>query len=1171
MARTRDIAPYPSPSPKLYDEEVPRLEDQDLRDGYDKQFRINQRLKRWGIVIADIINALDIGGWDPSTKVVWVGDGEDADYTTITEALLSISPSSYDPRVVVVFPGTYFDRLYIPPHTSIYGLGQRGMVKIWVDASNGETMIEGGNQNIHFANLDIQQRIASATGTKVIELNATDVSFDNVYIENLATDADSEGVVIENSSLSTAKCILLNNVHIKGNNSARHTTVTTRLDDDIFTEVWPFNDYLETWPENTHCRNLKQNTSGFTFTANAYRASTNTSPFGDDSVEQYHAHGNGAGSTGQVLTGAQADAADAVSLSARVRYDSWDFAGVGNMGSGIYQDIMSMSNIGGTFTGLHLALRWADKKFVAIHGRTTYHISSTFAQSDEGARIGEWYRLDAAYNKNTGDLMLWVNGKLVGYANKPKAYVYAGNTQRVDMTLHVNNSENTALCDLMRYSEIAAANGWINPWEFVRYGKQDISTLRLSSKYDEGTAQGNIRLNNVLVENDTPNNNIIIGDAPFELHGVVSKLAQANNESKNIVVRNDTDNNQVHIFGSVASLFGENSLVFDTPRARITANRGGYFGNRPTYVPPTIKRAFFDEDWTQRPSEGQISAHDFFEGNYLGDKNILYHGELDVGHVYPKSNVSWFESVGVDGDLTVTGFISGTLSDPAVARNFVANEGHFWRRQPRLIGATASSGSDPSSWDLKDEDWEDITDWTSSAAGTNTIEENPSGQLHLVAGDGGGTNSTADKYKTGLITSVNDFTVEFKVKFDQLVNWNSENNDFPRISLFNGTNQVYLNICKDEIRYLNSGGSWTTLVADAISTGVWYTYRILISSPATNGYKLRIYRGTELLVSTSNLYAAAGGNGEVYVQNHNYSASPTTTETHHEYIKIATGLYIPVIESTAYTEKTADIDPTLINDGVDTDHLMPQKDLDTLLTFSGGDKDHYIHFASDASISWNEIDDQFEANKDFSLNEGNLFQYKLDSYLSNTITCYSDAAEKTGQLLLRKSHQNTIGYTETVDGERIGRILFKGVDNVSNLDNVAAISCLQDGAAGGRVPGSILFEVSTTTVQLNDAMLIDANSYLNIEERLYFNAADGSQENADAYIYFATDAYTFWDEDQDRLIFSKPITVGNYDDDDTAVVENVTHNGLIFYCTDDDRLECIVNGNLEFFVTTNHP
>ena len=98
MARTRNLAPYPSPSPQLYDTQIPQLEDEDLRDGYDKQFRINQRLRRWGIEIADIINALDIGGWDPSTQVVWVGDGSDADYTNIAEAIESLSPSGHDPR-----------------------------------------------------------------------------------------------------------------------------------------------------------------------------------------------------------------------------------------------------------------------------------------------------------------------------------------------------------------------------------------------------------------------------------------------------------------------------------------------------------------------------------------------------------------------------------------------------------------------------------------------------------------------------------------------------------------------------------------------------------------------------------------------------------------------------------------------------------------------------------------------------------------------------------------------------------------------------------------------------------------------------------------------------------------------------------------------------------------
>lgn len=641
MARTRDVAPYPSPSPKLYDEEVPKLADQDLRDGYDKQFRINQRLKRWGITIADIINALDIGGWDPSTKVVWVGDGEDADYGTITEALLSISPSSFDPRILMVFPGAYFGRLYIPNHTAIYGLGQRGMIKIWIDGNDNETMIKGGNQNIHLANLDIQQRIASATGTKVIELSATDVSFDNVYVENKATDADSEVVIINNSSLTTGKSVLLNNVHIKGNNAsvdtaARGIYVATMLD------LWAANDGVISGAGNAWKFTIYGNASDIEST-NAWNETDwqtvdAASPFGDDAILWNGAQAPGINllqyfhATNNLLSGAQADAADAVTLSFYIKYlaeSKYAYNHLLNIGAiGIFAYVYEHR--------LHVMKG-------TVSGTVGLVLTPTNVQVDIdcGPFVKDiWHRITIAYDKNSGDFVVYDGEELIGYANYPAAYVYGGDTQPVRVQLHAAQFTNPVKA---YWSEMIAWNSFHYPWEIEK--KSGISTLRLSSDIGVGTAQGNVRLNNVLVENDTPNRNIIIGDVPFELHGVVSKLAQGNNESKNITIRNDVNNHHVHIFGDVTSLYGEHSLVFDTPRSRVTANRGGFSGNVPIYIPPAIKRAFLAEDWTQRPSEGQLSAHDFFEGNYLSDKNILYHGELDAGYLMPGPTIKHFIDV----------------------------------------------------------------------------------------------------------------------------------------------------------------------------------------------------------------------------------------------------------------------------------------------------------------------------------------------------------------------------------------------------------------------------------------------------------------------------------------------------------------------------------------------
>jgi hypothetical protein len=61
-------------------------------------------------------------------------------------------------------------------------------------------------------------------------------------------------------------------------------------------------------------------------------------------------------------------------------------------------------------------------------------------------------------------------------------------------------------------------------------------------------------------------------------------------------------------------------------------------------------------------------------------------------------------------------------------------------------------------------------------------------------------------------------------------------------------------------------------------------------------------------------------------------------------------------------------------------------------------------------------------------------------------------------LQLRKSSSATIGtFAETVDGEWLGEIVFRGVDSGSNADIGVGIQAIQDGDSGSRVPAKMVF------------------------------------------------------------------------------------------------------------------
>jgi len=193
--------------------------------------------------------------------------------------------------------------------------------------------------------------------------------------------------------------------------------------------------------------------------------------------------------------------------------------------------------------------------------------------------------------------------------------------------------------------------------------------------------------------------------------------------------------------------------------------------------------------------------------------------------------------------------------------------------------------SQPPSWNLLDEDFENISDWTFTYAGTKLYEENPSGQLHLKAGNTVPSNVAGYRYIT---TSQSEVTIETKVYFDQLANYNGDHHGIV-YGHKNGTYKWRLEIFKDQVQYRNSSG-WTKMADDVINTGVWYTYRFLLDTP---NHTLSVYRDGSFVGQGTDPYADATLNGHIDILCINNLDVPDETEAHFEYHKAASGLYIP--------------------------------------------------------------------------------------------------------------------------------------------------------------------------------------------------------------------------------------------------------------------------------------
>jgi hypothetical protein len=204
------------------------------------------------------------------------------------------------------------------------------------------------------------------------------------------------------------------------------------------------------------------------------------------------------------------------------------------------------------------------------------------------------------------------------------------------------------------------------------------------------------------------------------------------------------------------------------------------------------------------------------------------------------------------------------------------------------LDSTSNNNHGLNAWNAEADDFDDITDWdtTSESQGTYTAEENPSGQLHLLAGDGSGTDSEAEIFKADMAYEGDStYTVEVRVKFDALNNFTNNENGVIVVAgnYRNGLDNLWaIEFFTDRIHdYLSD----TIIVGRTINTGQWYTYRFVV----TDDDDVAIYEdGTYVTTANDIGFDYAMDESYLILSVHNYSASPATTEAHFDWVRAST-------------------------------------------------------------------------------------------------------------------------------------------------------------------------------------------------------------------------------------------------------------------------------------------
>lgn len=177
-------------------------------------------------------------------------------------------------------------------------------------------------------------------------------------------------------------------------------------------------------------------------------------------------------------------------------------------------------------------------------------------------------------------------------------------------------------------------------------------------------------------------------------------------------------------------------------------------------------------------------------------------------------------------------------------------------------------------WDLIDEPWDALGNWTE--IGTGVSEISPAGQLHLLPDQG---MYVGRRYELGDLP--NQYTIGMNLSVDEF-----EIADFSILS-YSGIKRFNIYIFSDKIETFLASGLNQYYIDTAENT--WYIWRFLVD---ITGEELKIYRDSILLHTfTGEFQSYAGNDGRIDHQSTDDLLDPITpnAEAHQDYINFASG------------------------------------------------------------------------------------------------------------------------------------------------------------------------------------------------------------------------------------------------------------------------------------------
>ena len=218
---------------------------------------------------------------------------------------------------------------------------------------------------------------------------------------------------------------------------------------------------------------------------------------------------------------------------------------------------------------------------------------------------------------------------------------------------------------------------------------------------------------------------------------------------------------------------------------------------------------------------------------------------------------------------------------------------------------------EPGSWDILDEDFTDISDWTDGDGGTGVSQINPAGQLELLSGASDGY---AYRYRF-LAAYPSTFTLAMKITLDALNLSGAA--DYFEFRILDGGHWLnfrvaYSTATRATISVYDDAG-WTTSAAsikiNADAQWLWLWAVVDRSSHPNDTcdvfYSENEITWAKILDGAACHRSGAATVGQTEMNLWGYDARNQTA--HLDYLKIATGLYFPVAEIPTVTTQEVSI------------------------------------------------------------------------------------------------------------------------------------------------------------------------------------------------------------------------------------------------------------------------